>query len=141
MHLSLELRKENSVRVTYTLKEVEIKIINHYSELYNLSKSKFVSNSIEHGFKFMEEELEDFRKNDDENLYENGKKYSSTLHMTFTLPKVVIDKLYYYSTKLKAKKSHLVGASIYLIHEAMQKDLDGSIEKLMKVPVVDDGYN
>ena len=62
MHLSLELRKENSVRVTYTLKEVEIKIINHYSELYNLSKSKFVSNSIEHGFKFMEEELEDFRK-------------------------------------------------------------------------------
>jgi hypothetical protein len=44
----------------------------------------------------------------------------------------VIDKLDYYSTELEAKKSHLVGASIYLIHEAIQKDLDGRIEKLMK---------
>lgn len=130
---------KNNIRVTYTLKEVDVDIINHYSQLYNLPKSKFVSNCIEYGFGFMEEELEEFKNNDDESLYKRGRKFFDTTPKTFTLPKDVIDRLNYYSKELKVKKSHLVGVSIYLMYEKIeedenqkhQKDLDNQIEELM----------
>lgn len=80
----------------------------------------------------MEEELEEFRNNDDESLYENGKKYSDTYPTTFTLSKYVIDKMGYYSTELKVKKSHLVGVSIYLMYERIQKGLSDDIDELME---------
>jgi len=131
--------KENHIRVTYTLKPLETQIVNHYSEYYNLSKSKFVSLCIEHGIEFMEEELEDFRKSGNESLYENGKKYSNTKPMTLSLSKYIIDKLKYYSRELKVKKSHLVSISIYLLYEKNQKELSDDIDELMN-SVSDDGY-
>lgn len=65
-------------------------------------------------------------------MYENGKKYSDTQPITFTLSKYVIDKMGYYSTELKVKKSHLVGVSIYLMYEKIQKDLSYDIDELME---------
>lgn len=132
---------KKSKRVTYTLKEVDVDIINHYSKLYNLPKSKFVSLCIEYGFRFMEEELEEFRNNDDESLYIRSRKFSDTTPKTFTLPKDIIDMLNYYSKELKVKKSHLVGVSIYLMYEKIkedenkkhQKDMDNQIEELMEM--------
>lgn len=124
---------KNNLRVTYTLHPNVVRIINHFSEYYKLSKSKFVSLCIESGFKYMEEELDEFRGGGYDDFYRVSKKINDTQPITLTLPKDVLERLNYYSTELKVKKSHLVNGSVYLMYEEIQNDLSRDIDELMKI--------
>jgi len=123
---------KNNLRVTYTLHPNIVNIINHFSEYYNLSKSKFVSLCIEYGFEFMEEELEEFKGGGYDDFYKGSKKINDTQPTTLTLPKDLLERLNYYSTELGVKKSHLVNGSVYLIYEDIQQKLSDDIDDLMK---------
>ena len=123
---------KKSKRVTYTLPMGNINFIEKLSYYYDISKSKFVSNCIEDGFKLMEEELEDLKNGEYENIYEIGKKMSDTKPITFSIPQSVVDRLNYYSSELGVKKSHLVGISVYLMYEKINKILEDDIDDLME---------
>lgn len=51
--------KEKHKRVTFTIENEISNIINYYSEYYDISKSKFISDCIEYSYQFMEKELEE----------------------------------------------------------------------------------
>lgn len=125
MELFMKTEKQKSIRVTFTLHRDIIDLINHYSMLWRISKSKLVSLCMEDGFELMEEE-----KNDEDNINHKSKKFRKTIPLTVTLPSDVVEKLDYYSKWFKWKKSHLVMISIH--YKLIDKQLEGEIEELME---------
>ncbi|MCX6076451.1 MAG: hypothetical protein NTW78_06130 [Campylobacterales bacterium] len=123
----MKTKKQKSIRVTFTLKRNSIDLINHYSVLWNLSKSKLVSLCMESGFELMEEE-----KNDEDVINHKSKKFRKTIPLTVTLASDVVEKLDYYSKLFKWKKSHLVFISIYYkLIDKINQQLEDEIEELM----------
>ena len=125
MELFMKTEKQKSIRVTYTLHRDIIDLINHYSMLWRISKSKLVSLCMEDGFELMEEE-----KNDEDNINHKSKKFRKTIPLTVTLPSDVVERLDYYSKWFKWKKSHLVMISIH--YKLIDKQLEEEIEELME---------
>ena len=124
--------KEKCKRVTFTIENGISNIINYFSEYYDISKSKFVSDCIEYSYQFMEEELKE--KNDGiyDTFYQRSKKFPNTNPITLTLPQSVVDKLDYYSKEIGIKKSHIVKCSIIIWIEDKDKNFQNEIDDLMK---------
>ena len=128
MELFMKTKKQKSIRVTFTLKRNSIDLINHYSVLLGLSKSKLVSLCMESGFELMEEE-----KNDEDVINHRNKKFRKTIPLTVTLPSDVVEKLDYYSKLFQWKKSHLVFISIhYKLIDKINQQFEDEIEELME---------
>jgi hypothetical protein len=119
-------------RNTYTLPQPIIEYINKYSGYLNLSKSKFISYSINYTFGFMEIELEEMRENGNTTLYQKvSKKQTDVNPITVTLPLWVTDKLNYYCKELDVKKSHMIRCSVIIFIEDLHKKYGDNIDGLM----------
>lgn len=120
-------------RVTYTIPKNLIEFIDDFSEIKKMRKSNFVSMCIESSYKFLDEELEEYKNGFYDELYSNGKKIFDTKPITLSLPLSVVEKLNFYSSELGVKKSHLVFFSIVVYSETLQRELDSGVEELMRV--------
>ncbi|MCN4144008.1 MAG: hypothetical protein LC437_02720 [Thiohalomonas sp.] len=119
----------NHKKVTYTLDQRVINIIERKSYLTDLSQSRWLSNSIQLGFEMM---VDDYYDNDKKPLVGAKRKRPNTIPKTFTLPTDVVTTLNWFSEKLGMKKNHLVSASILNFEKTEEEKLDKKIDDLMK---------
>ena len=102
-------------KVTFTLSKDISKTINERVFLNStpwkkLTCSDVVAIYLENSFKYMEEELQELRSVENPpSIYgKTSKKKSNTFARTFSIPMQTYERLYYYSTMLGIKKSHLI---------------------------------
>jgi hypothetical protein len=115
----------NHKKVTYTLDQRVINIIERRSFLDDLSQSRWLSNCIQLGFEMM---ADDYYGNDFKSLVGAKRKRPKTIPKTFTLPLDVVTTLNWFSDKLVVKKSHLVIGCVLnhekIVFEELYKKID-----------------
>lgn len=118
----------NHKKVTYTLEQRVINIIERRSFLSNISQSRWLSNCIMLGFEMM---VDDYYDNNKQPLVGAPSKRRHTIAKTFTLPSDVVTSLNWFSEKLGMKKSHLVTASVLSFEKMEEQKLRQHIDELM----------
>jgi len=118
----------NHKKVTYTLDQRVINIIERRSFLSDLSQSRWLSNCIQLGFQMM---VDDYYDNGEQPLVGCDRKRPHTIPKTFTLPIDVINALSWFSDKLGMKKSHLVIGCVLNFDRTESEKLSHQIEQLM----------
>ena len=119
---------ENNKKVTYTLDQRIINIIENRSYLSDQSQSRWLSNCIQLGFQMM---VDDYCDNDKQPLVGAKRKRPNTIAKTFTLPTDVITTLNWFSEKLGMKKSHLVIGAVLNYERLESEKLSQQIDELM----------
>jgi len=115
-------------KVTYTLGQRVINIIERRSYLSDISQSQWLSNCIQLGFQMM---VDDYKDNNEQPLVGSKKKRLNTIPKTFNLPMDVITTLNWFSEKLGMKKSHLVIGCVLNFERAESEKLSQQIKELM----------
>ena len=118
----------NHKKVTYTLSQRAINIIERRSFLSNQSQSRWLSQCIQLGFEMM---VDDYYDNNKQPLVGAPSKRRHTIPKTFTLPSDVVTSLNWFSEKLGMKKSHLVTASVLSFEKMEEEKLRNHIDELM----------
>ncbi|GEM_PF-1362907 len=118
----------NYKKVTYTLDQRIINIIERRSYLTDHSQSRWLSNCIQLGFQMM---VDDYNDNNEQPLVGSKKKRLNTVPKTFTLPTDVITTLNWFSEKLGMKKSHLVIGCVLNYEKMESEKLSQQIDELM----------
>jgi hypothetical protein len=126
---------DNKKKVTYTLDQRIINIIENRSYLSDQSQSRWLSNCIQLGFQMM---VDDYNENDKQPLVGAKRKRPNTIPKTFTLPMDVITTLNWFSEKLVMKKSHLVIGCVLNFEKMESEKLSQQIKELMDS--VEDSY-
>jgi hypothetical protein len=126
----------NHKKVTYTLDQRVINIIERRSYLTDLSQSRWLSNCIQLGLEMM---VDDYYDNDKKPLVGAKRKRPNSIPKTFTLPKGIINTLSWFSEKLDVKKSHLVIGCVLNFEKIESEKLYLQIDELMKSVV--DSYD
>jgi len=119
---------DNNKKVTYTLDQRIINIIERRSFLSDQSQSRWLSNCIQLGFQMM---VDDYYDNNEQPLVGAKKKRLNTIPKTFTLPTDVINTLSWFSKKLGIKKSHLVIGCVLSYEKMESEKLSEQIKELM----------
>ena len=116
-------------KVTYTLSQRVINIIERGSFLSDLPMSRWLSNCIQYGYSMM---VDDYYDNGKQPLVGLQRKRSGTIPKTFTLPTDVVETLCWFSEKLQMKKSHIVAAAVLNYQRAESERLSLQIKELME---------
>ncbi len=119
---------ENNKKVTYTLDQRIINIIERRAYLSDIPQSRWLSDCIQLGFQMM---VDDYNDNDKQPLVGAKRKRPNTIAKTFTLPMDVITTLNWFSEKLGMKKSHLIIGCVLNYEGAESEKLSQQIKKLM----------
>jgi len=114
----------NNKKVTYTLDQNVINIIERRSYISNISQSRWLSNCIQLvGYQMM--------VNDDDSTLVRERNRPNSIPKTYTLPKDVINILSWFSEKLGIKKSHLIIRCVLNFEKMESENASQRIKELM----------